>query len=137
LEVKVELNNTDTKTCPFCAESIKLEAIICRYCGKTLQPSTPSFVSSNSKIPNQGIGLSLSSLILGVIGVVFGLIDYGGLQDGTYSFLNDQEIGTLGIVSLTAVGLGIGAAAKRQRIWVGALVVSIFSLLIMLVVAAQ
>jgi hypothetical protein len=29
------------KTCPFCAELIKVEAVVCRYCGRDF-PSTPA-----------------------------------------------------------------------------------------------
>jgi hypothetical protein len=31
----------DTRPCPWCAETIKRQAIVCRFCGRDVEPSVP------------------------------------------------------------------------------------------------
>ena len=78
------------------------------------------------------MGLSISSLILGIIATLVGLFDLGAINDGTYEYILESEIGILAILSLTSLGFGLAAKVKQQRLSIGALIVSIISVVVFL-----
>jgi len=126
--------------CTNCGGEEKPNDVFCSQCGTKKQHVrevvSPSNYENSLNIES-GLGLSLSSLIVGIIALVIGFVDIGSVNDGTYAFLSNSEIGFLVILSFTALGLGIGASVKKNRFWIASLIVSVISVLTMFVCATH
>jgi hypothetical protein len=55
--------SNELRKCPYCAELIKSEAILCKHCGKDLPAVTAQKFSPNHLVPEEDLSLNITDLL--------------------------------------------------------------------------
>lgn len=92
-----EVRDTDTKKCPYCAETIKAEAVACRFCGRDLATGQPPALVA----PVQVVAPVPQPKKYPVIGFAGLLLILAGI--GLFCFSGNNAMATIA----TLAGLGI------------------------------
>ena len=99
----------DTKECPFCAETIKLKAVKCRFCGESLAPKPKRSRSKKTTSSSRATNKRNACPICGSNSIVKADV---AIKSGTYSG-ETKGVG-VGVSSSGSVGVGIGKSKSNH-----------------------
>jgi ribosomal protein L40E len=96
-------STVDTKVCPRCAETVKLKATACRFCGRDFDTSRSSLIPA-SQPPMSTSGVAIAAFITGLLGLWIASIPLGISAQRSI----DDQNGRLGGRGLATAGIVLG-----------------------------
>lgn len=116
--------------CASCGTSTEASSVQVPPVVQTPPPSYPPMLPPyQKKASNQGLGLGITSLIIGVVTLVFAFIDLAGIDSGDYAYIFLSEIGLLFLMSVAGITFGGISARAENAVGRAGLTLSIGALL--------
>lgn len=128
--------------CPSCGNHLMEQDAFCAKCGHAVtsqsavpvsytQTATPTAITQS----RSGLGASITSTIVGAIGLFFLLYDFAQLGSVWFTWVEPAEIGLLSTISAIAIVFGSIGSSKKHTLGYVALSLGLVDIVLVVILA--